>query len=177
MNFTEKKIKSELKYHGSIVDIYHDQVQLPNGKIAGRDVVRHCEAVVVLPVLPDGQLVFVEQYRYPLAEVLLELPAGKMDVEGESAAECARRELQEETGYQAGELEYLGRMATTPGFCDEIIHVFKADKLSLSTACPDEDEFVSVRKLSLEQLRTAVKNGALYDAKTITALFYAGYHL
>lgn len=177
MSFKEKQIKSELKYKGAIIDVYHDQVELPNGKYAGRDVVRHCEAVVVLPLLPDGRIVFVEQYRYPLAEIMLELPAGKMDIVGEDAADCARRELQEETGYEADKLEYLGRMATTPGFCDEIIHVFKATELSFNAACPDEDEFVSVKKLSLEQLRTAVNSGLLYDSKTITALFYAGYNL
>ena len=177
MDLTEKQIKSELKYRGSIVDVYHDQVELPNGKLAGRDVVRHCEAVVVLPVSSDGQIIFVEQYRYPLFEVLLELPAGKMDIIGESTESCAMRELQEETGYQAGKLEYLGRMATTPGFCDEIIHVFKATDLLLSVACLDEDEFVNVKKLTLEQVRTAIKSGLLYDAKTITALFYAGYNL
>lgn len=177
MNFTEQKINSELKYQGSVVDVYHDTVQLPNGKTAQRDVVRHCEAVVVLPVLPSGDIVFVEQYRYPLAEVMLELPAGKMDVASEDAESCAHRELQEETGYKAGEIEYLGRLATTPGFCDEIIHVFKATQLSDSVACPDEDEFVRVKKLSVCELRKAVKDGVLYDSKTITALFYAGYSL
>lgn len=177
MDFTEKTIKSELKYKGAIIDVYHDQIELPNGKFATRDFVRHCEAVVVLPVLPTGELVFVEQYRYPLAQVILELPAGKMDVVGESAQVCAARELQEETGYVAGQLEYLGRLATTPGFCDEIIHVFKATELSASRACPDEDEFVDVRIMGIQEVRECVKNGILYDSKTITALFYAGYSL
>lgn len=177
MDFTEKTIKSELKYKGNIVDVYYDQVQLPNGKLATRDVVRHCGAVVIVPVLPSGEVIFVNQYRYPLAEVLLELPAGKLDLNGESTHSCAARELQEETGYQAGKLEYLGKMVTAPGFCDEVIHVFKATELTMHEACPDEDEFVSVQVLSIEQIRELVKAGKLYDAKTMTALFYAGYSL
>lgn len=177
MDFTEKKISSELKYQGSIVDVYHDTVKLPNGNSAGRDLVRHCEAVVVVPILPSGEIVFVEQYRYPLAEVLLELPAGKMDMPGEDAECCARRELIEESGYKAGKIEYLGKLATTPGFCDEIIRVFRATELEAGEACPDVDEFVRVKTLDIAEIRAYVLSGKLYDSKTITALFYAGYSL
>lgn len=176
MKLTERKLSSEIKYQGRIITAYSDKVQLPDGNVAGRDVVRHPGAVVIVPVLENGNIVVVEQYRYPLAAVLMELPAGKLDAE-ESFERCAKRELLEETGYNAKKMEYLGKMATTPGFCDEIIHVFKATQLVKQEACPDEDEFLNVREITLQELRELIKNGGFYDAKSITALFYAGYCL
>lgn len=170
MELKETKIQSASKFYGNIIDVYQDQVRLPNGKIASRDVVRHCQAVVILPLLANGEMVFVEQYRYPLQEVLLELPAGKMDA-GEEPLACAERELLEETGYRANKMSYLGKIATTPGFCDEIIHVFLAEALVAGTACLDADEFLNVKILSATEVSTAIKSGSLYDSKSIAALY------
>ena len=176
MELLERNISSELKHAGHVVKMYHDQVELPNGKLANRDVVRHPGAVVIVPVLPDGSLVFVEQYRYPINQVLLELPAGKLDP-NEDPAKCAERELKEETGYHAQELSYLGKMVTTPGFCDEVIYMYKATVLTASQATPDEDEFLNVKIIHHTDIGTLVQNGDLYDSKTITALFFAGYSI
>lgn len=170
MILAEKKIKSNRKFLGNIIDVYQDEVQLPNGKITTRDLVRHCQAVVIIPILADGSIVFVEQYRYPLQEVLLELPAGKMDV-GEEALTCAKRELQEETGYNSSAIKYLGKIATTPGFCDEIIHVFLAENLQAGKACPDEDEFLNVKILNNSEVTSYIQQGKLYDSKSIAALY------
>lgn len=176
MDLREIKLSSEVKNIGRVVTMYEDQVRLPNGKVAGRDVVRHPGAVIVVPVLPDGRLVLVEQYRYPVDTVLLELPAGKLDA-GEEPQLCAQRELEEETGYRAQRLTSLGKMFTTPGFCDEVIHVYKAEYLLSAQACPDEDEFLNTKIFTIEELRGLVRAGTLCDSKTITALFYAGYSL
>lgn len=176
MELLEKKISSECKHTGSVVTMYHDKVELPNGKLANRDVVRHPGAVVIVPVLPDGSLVFVEQYRYPINQVLLELPAGKLDP-NEDPAKCAERELQEETGYHTQQLSYLGKMVTTPGFCDEVIYMYKAHVVSASQATPDEDEFLNVKIIHHTNIGALVQNGTLYDSKTITALFFAGYSI
>lgn len=170
MELKETKIKSDIKFQGNIIDVYQDQVLLPNGKVASRDVVRHCQAVVIVPLLADGSVVFVEQYRYPLQEVLLELPAGKLDVAEEPLA-CAARELLEETGYRAKTMKYLGKIATTPGFCDEIIHVYSAQNLEAGVACPDIDEFLNVKIIAENEITTYIKNGKLYDSKSIAAIY------
>ena len=170
MELKETKIQSVSKFSGNIIDVYQDQVRLPNGKLASRDVVRHCQAVVVVPILSNGDIVFVEQYRYPLQEVLLELPAGKLDA-GEELLTCAERELVEETGYRAEKMQYLGKIATTPGFCDEIIHVFLAEKLIAGLACPDSDEFLQVKILTSAAVKSAIQTGSLYDSKSLAALY------
>ena len=124
----EKKIGGECVYQGRILDLEVDRVQLPSGGEALREVIRHKGAVVVLPLHEDRSIELVRQYRYPMGEVLLELPAGKLDP-GEDPVECAGRELAEETGWRPVEIHELGSFFTTPGFSDEVLHAFIATPL------------------------------------------------
>lgn len=169
----EEKIDGERVYAGRILDLEVDRVRLPNGGLALREVVRHCGAVVILPLLPDGRIVLVRQHRYPTDEVLLELPAGKLDP-GESPADCARRELEEETGWRAEETRPLGCFYTSPGFTDEVLHAYLATGLeSASDHTPDPDEAIEVVTMTVAEADAACVDGGIRDSKTIATLFQA----
>ncbi|MGD9253914.1 MAG: NUDIX hydrolase [Holophagae bacterium] len=171
--FLEKKIDGETVYEGRILDLEVDRVRLPNGNETVREVVRHRGAAVMLPLLDTGEIVFVRQYRYPMGELLLELPAGKLDP-GESAETCARRELEEETGWRAGTMTSLGWFYTTPGFSDEILHAFFAgDLVAVEHAERDPDEIIEIVTMSVDDALEACRNGAIRDSKTVAALFLA----
>lgn len=163
---TEKKINSEIKYDGYVVKVYLDTVELENGAIATRDVVRHKGAACVAPLTDDGQLIFVRQFRYPLGRELLELPAGKLDTYDEDPYLCAVRELKEETGCTADEIRYMGDFISTAGFCDENIRLYMATGLHNGDAHLDEDEFLDVETLPIEKAKEMVLNGEIIDGKT-----------
>ena len=165
MELTEKTLSSNTVYEGRIITVYNDEVELPNGPTSHREVVRHCGAVCVLQVTEDGYVYLVRQYRYPYAEALLEAPAGKLE-SGESPSDCALRELKEETGITADGLVPLGKMYVSPGYCDEVIHLFAAKDLSFGGQQPDEDEFLDVVRLPLSEVYSDVLNGKIDDAKT-----------
>lgn len=172
-NLREEKIDGKKIYAGRILDLEVDRVLLPNGGEALREVVRHPGAVVVLPLLADGRLVFVRQHRYPTGEVLLELPAGKLDA-GEPPAVCAVRELEEETGWRAAQITALGWFYTTPGFSDEVLHAFVATGLeAASDHTPDQDEVIEIVTWTVEQALEACRDGDIRDSKTIATLFLA----
>ncbi len=173
MNYTEKTVLTEVKYEGNIIDVERITVELPNGKIATRDVVRHVGAAVVIPIDEDGNIYVVEQYRKPFDEVLLELPAGKLDSPDEDPALCAERELKEETGLTAEKIEKVAAIYTTPGFSDEIIHMYMATGLKQGASCTDEDEFLSCKKFQLKELVQMVINNKIKDSKTIIGILYA----
>ncbi len=167
----EERIDGEDVYSGKILKLEVDRVRLPNGHVTIREVVRHPGAVVVVPVLSDGRVVLVRQYRYPVAQVLLELPAGKLDP-GEEPAACARRELGEEIGMSAARWASLGSIYTTPGFSDEILHIFLATDLRpLEGVGPDEDEFLDVTMIASDELVEMARKGQVHDAKTLAGLF------
>ncbi len=167
----ERRIAGSRVYTGKILDLEVDRVVLPNGHETVREVVRHRGAVVILPLLGDGDIIFVRQFRYPVGTVLLELPAGKLDP-GEPPEACARRELEEETRYGAGRLRLLGAFFTTPGFTDERITAFLAEDLvPRRDAEPDEDEFLDVVRIPSEQALEMAREGRLDDAKTLATLF------
>lgn len=168
MELTERTLKSETLFQGNIVTLLLDQAELPNGRTASREVVRHPGGVAVLPLDKDGMVTLVQQYRYPLHQVLLELPAGKLDP-GEDHRAAAVRELEEETGLQAGELQYLGCLLASPGFSDERLHMYLARDLRRSVSHPDEDEFLNVVTMPFEALLRQVMEGTLEDAKTVAA--------
>ena len=165
---TEKKLQSELKYGGYVIDVYLDTVELENRKTATRDVVRHKGAACVAPLTDKGELLFVKQFRYPLGVEMLELPAGKLDSINEDPYECAVRELKEETGCTADRIVYMGDFISTPGFCDENIRLYMASGLHTGEANPDEDEFLDVIAIPLSQAKQMVLNGEITDGKTQT---------
>ena len=165
---------NEEVFSGRLLKVQRDHVTLPNGNDTTREYIRHPGAVAIVPVLDDGRVVLVTQCRYPLGTLLWEIPAGKLDHgEAEDPDECAKRELSEETGYDAAHWQRLVSIATTPGFSDEIIHLYKAWGLQEYAQHTDEDEFIGVQAFSPEQLKRMIAEGELYDAKTLCALYAA----
>lgn len=172
VHLIESEISSESVFDGVLLKVRRDTVRLPDGKTSTREYIHHPGAVVILPFLPNGKLLFERQFRYPLRQVFLELPAGKIDP-GEALAETARRELREETGYQAASWEHLGVMHPCIGYSDERIEIFAARELQQVGAQQlDHNEFLEIVELSPEVARQAVFEGRITDAKTITALFW-----
>ena len=162
----EKIVSEEPAWRGRILDVRNVKVELPNGRIAGRDVVRHPGAAAVVALTENGKIVLVRQYRTALDRVTVEIPAGKLDA-GEDPLECAARELHEETGFKAARMRELTTIATTCGFCDELIHIYLATGLTFDGANPDDDEFVNVDLVPLGELIDAVLDGKIEDAKTV----------
>lgn len=167
----ETEISSESVFEGVLLKVRKDGVRLPNAQESIREYITHPGAVVILAFLPNGNLLFERQFRYPLRRVFLELPAGKIDP-GEETIETARRELLEETGYTASEWEYLGIMHPCIGYSDERIEIFEARGLCAGERQLDHNEFLDVVELSPDAARKAVWNGEITDAKTITSLFW-----
>ncbi|MCM3766487.1 NUDIX hydrolase [Neobacillus niacini] len=169
----EKTIKSEEIFSGKIVSLHLQEVELPNGKTSKREIIKHPGAVAIIAVTNENKIIMVEQYRKALERAIVEIPAGKLE-KGEEPASCARRELEEETGYECESLELLTSFYTSPGFADEIVHVFLAKGLTKkeNSAALDEDEFVNLEELTLEEALQYVKEQKIYDAKTIYAVQY-----
>ncbi len=174
LHLIESELSSETIYRGALLHVRKDRVQLPNGNESVREYIIHPGAVVILAFLDNGNLLFERQYRYPLRQVFLELPAGKID-QGEAIIDTARRELREETGYMAAAWEHLGVMHPCIGYSDERIEIFAAHGLQLSGEKQlDHNEFLDVVEISPEEARQAVWDGRITDAKTIAALFWLG---
>lgn len=174
-DFEEKTLTSDVVFQGKVATVRVDTAQHPGGKVVNREVVQHPGGVVVCPILDDGRIVFVEQWRYPLQRMLLELPAGKLDWPNgvpEDPALAIRRELWEETGYEAAHWEELTYIYTAPGFCDEKLWLYKATGLKLSErpAQPDEDELINLVLLTPEQAWAKVRSREIVDAKTVALL-------
>lgn len=168
----EERISGNLIYRGRIINLRVDNVKLPNGNRTMREVVEHAPAVGVIAEAENGDLFLVRQYRYPAGEFLLEIPAGIIE-EGEKSSEAAKRELQEEIGFDPNELKEIMRFYTSPGFSNEMIVVFHAKDLVPSTRECDPDEFLDVVRVSAAELRTAVETGRIKDSKTlVSALWY-----
>lgn len=168
----EDCVASERVFDGKLLKVARDRVVLPDGREALREYIHHPGAVVVLAVLPDGKLVFERQFRYPLRRSFLELPAGKIDPDEDILA-CARRELREETGYEAARWQHLGVMHPCIGYSDERIEIFLARELNHVGHALDEGEFLEVLSFSVGEAVAAVHDGRITDGKTITALFRA----
>ena len=166
----EERMASRLIFDGRVVHLYVDRVRLPDGKETEREYMRHIGAVCVLPLDRDGVVHCVRQYRYPHAEVLLEIPAGKLDSKTEDRASAALRELREETGFRCGKLTFLGNIYTSPAILDEVIGLYLAEDLVPGDTHPDEDEFLAPVGIPLEQLVDDVMAGRIPDAKTQLAV-------
>ncbi|MEJ9280249.1 NUDIX hydrolase [Ureibacillus thermosphaericus] len=171
--FEEKTIHSTEIFKGKVVSLKVDDVLLPNGKQSKREIIHHPGAVAIIPITNEGKIVLVEQYRKALERSIIEIPAGKLEP-GEDPAVCARRELEEETGYGARELTYIQSFATSPGFANEIIHLYVAKDLYKIEEKRelDEDEFVSIIEVTLEEAEEMVKNQQIYDAKTAFSVLW-----
>lgn len=165
-----KRVGRELVYQGTILEVYKDHMEFSNGNTAKWDFIRHDGAAAVVPVMEDGRILMVSQYRNALERMTLEIPAGKLDQPGEPGIECARRELEEETGYRSEELEWLLSLRTTVAFCNEKIEIFVARNLLPSCQHLDEDEFVDVKAYTLEELKEMIFSGKIEDSKTIAAI-------
>jgi ADP-ribose pyrophosphatase len=168
----EETVASQELFRGSFLLALRDQVRLPDGSLASREYVRHPGAVVVVAQLPDGRYVMVRQWRHPLGRVFAEFPAGKLDA-GEEPLACAKRELQEETGYRAQRWAYAGPIHLAIAYSTEVIHLFFADDLQSGPRQLDEGEFLDVFAASLEQLLQWARDGELTDAKTLFCLLWA----
>ena len=168
---SEKTITSRSIFEGKIIKVNVDTVELPNGKQATREIVRHPGAVGILAVTEDNQIILVKQYRKPMDQVLYEIPAGKLEPD-EKPELCANRELKEETGYTATNMVQITKFYTSPGFADELIYLFKAKGIEAGEATPDEDEFVELVYLTLEESMEMIQSGKIVDAKTVVAIYH-----
>lgn len=170
MDLTERTLSSQVLYDGVIVKLRKDAAQLPNGARTGREVVEHPGGVGVVALDGDGNVLVVRQFRYPLGEVLLEIPAGKLDHPGENHLAAGKRELSEETGAEAGRWTYLGFLHASPGFSTEVIHLYLAEELTFGTCHPDEGEFLTAERIPLEELTAMALDGRLTDAKSVAGV-------
>lgn len=170
MDLREQMVSSQTIFEGKIVKVTLDQARLPNGRLAEREVVYHPGGVAVLALDRDNTVYLVKQYRYPIQQLLLELPAGKLDHgTQEDHLLGAQRELSEETGLEASEWTYLGYTLASPGFCDEALHMYLARGLTRKGQHLDEDEFLDVVTMPFEQLVEQVMDGTITDGKTVSA--------
>lgn len=173
MDLTERMVSSKTVFEGKIVTVKVDQAKLPNGSVSTREVVYHPGGVAILPLDENNHVTLVRQYRYPIGQTLLELPAGKLDHGAEDRLLGAQRELSEEAGLEAEEWTYLGYILASPGFCDEALHMYLARGLSSVSQHPDEDEFLDVVTMPFGELADQVMDGTITDAKTVATVLKA----
>ncbi|RFB17058.1 NUDIX hydrolase [Bacillus sp. HNG] len=169
----EKTISRDVLFEGKVIDLHIEEVELPNGNTSRRELIKHPGAVAILAITNDRKLVMVQQYRKALEKVIVEIPAGKLE-KGEAPEVTAKRELEEETGYDCETLTPLISFYTSPGFADELVHLFIAKGLKKmeNPAGLDEDEFVDVLEVTLEEAVDLIKEKKIYDAKTAYAVQY-----
>ena len=167
----ERKLSSEMKFDGKLIKVTYDIADV-DGKEAWREVVHHPGASAVVAIDEDNRIIMEKQFRYALNDYLLEIPAGKLDA-GEDPLVCAKRELEEETGIIASEWISLGTIATSPGFCNEVIHLYVAKGLSKGEIHWDEDEYVEVERYTFDELLQRIKEEKIKDSKSLSALLLA----
>ncbi|WP_254207668.1 NUDIX domain-containing protein [Paenibacillus sp. AK121] len=165
----EKTVSTQPIFEGKVITVQVDTVELPDGSTGKREIVKHPGAVAVL-ALHQGKMLVVDQYRQAMGRCEVEIPAGKLE-QGEDPMEAAGRELREETGYTAKSLKLLHSFYTSPGFADEIIHLYVAEDLERGKMEPDEDEFLELFEVTLEEAHTLIREGRISDAKTILAVY------
>ncbi len=171
MDLTESIVSKEVTFKGDFLTIESTKVILPNGKEGNRDIVRHPGAVAILAFLDRDTIILEKQFRVPINQTILEIPAGKLE-KNEDIKKAAIRELEEETGYKAKEIIYLGTIMPAVGFCDEKIHIYKATGLYKGNKNPDEDEFIEIVPYKINKIKQMIKSGEIMDVKTIASLMY-----
>ncbi|ANQ64331.1 NUDIX hydrolase [Staphylococcus equorum] len=171
MNLFEKTLHKESIYKGTIIDLEVHDIELPDGQTSKRELVYHNGAVAVCAINPDNQVILVRQYRKPAEKTLLEIPAGKLEI-NEERESAAKRELEEETGYIAENLELITEMYGSPGFSNEKISIYLAKDLKIGEMNLDDDEFIEIETYNIEEITVMLQNQEIEDAKTIIALQY-----
>jgi ADP-ribose pyrophosphatase len=170
-----KILKTEKRYTGKVFNLVIDEIEYPSGNRALREVAEHPGGSVVVPLLSDGNILLVRQFRYPMKKHLYELPAGKLDA-GEDPSLCAARELEEETGYVAGSLKKVTAIYTSPGFCSELLHIYLATDLKKSSRGQQLEEGeldLTVQRMSLPRAVEMIEKGEIVDSKTICGILLA----
>lgn len=165
----EKKVSSEYIFDGRLLQVYRDTIELPNGKPATREYIKHQGAVAVVPVTDEGEIIAVRQYRYPVGKVTIEIPAGKLD-KGEEPLDAAKRELSEETGVESADIEYIGGLYPSVAYTDEIIHMYVAKNLKYGQMHTDADEFLEVVRIRIDDFVDMILKGEIMDSKTQAAV-------
>lgn len=172
MIYEEKTMKSERIYEGKILSIRIDTVELPDKKYSKREIVEHPGAVAIVPITEEKEIFLVKQFRKATETVLLEIPAGKLEI-NEQPAECAIRELKEETGLDAEKFEYILDYFSSPGFTNEKIRIFMAIGVTIGESEPEEDEYIDVVKIKIDEALNMINDGIIKDGKTIIGIFMA----
>ena len=172
----EKTVSRETIFEGKVFEVEVKEIETPEGKISHREIVKHNGGACILPIDDDGNCYLVKQFRSPFETVMLEAPAGKIE-EGEDPLACAAREITEETGLTAGNIESVGAIAATPGYCSEIISLFIGTGLEYKGGTPDENEYISTVKMPLKDAVEMADSGTIRDAKTMALLYKAARRL
>ena len=164
-----KRIRQELMYQGKVVGFYKDILKLPNGNVVEWDLVKHPGAAAIIPVLEDGRIILVEQFRNALGKKTFEIPAGGIET-GESAYDCVSREIEEETGYRSDNIQFLIKVVTAIGFCDETIPIYVAKNLMKTEQHLDEDEEIDLKVVTVGEAVEMILNGTIVDSKTVAGI-------
>ena len=167
----EETMSSEMVYNGKIVNLRVDTVELPKQRYSKREIVEHPGGVGIIALTEENEVIMVRQFRKPIEDCVLEIPAGKLDA-GEDPKMCAIRELKEETGYEAENMEFQVDFYSSPGFTDEKIHIYFATGLKNGKAEPDENEYIDIEKYKIEELVQMIKDNDINDAKSIISILY-----
>ncbi len=169
--FTEKTLTSKTEFRGNILNVRVDQVKLPDGNRSSREIVEHSGGVTVLPVTKEKEIIMVKQFRKPTGEVLLELPAGKLE-SGEKPKKCAERELLEETGFKADKMVKVLSFYTSPGYSNELLHLYTGEVSKVKKQNLDQGEFLEVKIIKSSKARKLINSGKIRDGKSLVGLFY-----
>ena len=167
----ESRITTEVVYKGDFLDVRRDEVLLPNGETGTREWINHPGAVVIIPILPNGEIALIKQFRYAARSEFLELPAGKLD-EGEDPKACAFRELEEEIGYRAGKMQFIANIHPAIGFANEIMSIYLAEDLKKTNYNRDKDEFIELIPTNMEEALNLVWENKITDVKSIIGLLW-----
>lgn len=175
-DLTEKTKSSKEVFNGKLLHIFYDEAVLPNGGISSREWIKHPGASAIVPIFENGDVMMINQFRYPAQQIFLEVPAGKID-KGENPHQTAARELKEETGLTARELHYVGHFFPAIGYADEVIHIYIAMDLSTEIESTDDDEFVQKERIPFQKAIELIHKGEINDGKTICCLLRAQEYL
>ena len=169
-NLDETRLRSEQVFDGRLLKVFSDEIMLPDGNKAGREYIKHVGAVCVVALTDDKKVIVERQYRYPMQEITLEIPAGKLDSKDEDPLEAAKRELREETGAVAHKYTFLGRFYPTPAYSDEVIYMYLAEGIRFEEQSLDDDEFLTFDTVPIKDLADEIISGNVPDGKTQAAV-------